>query len=170
MLPRLKIYLAGGLFNIADRRRNIALALALQTLDHGREIIIPQIEAERFRIPATERFVLTAVQEDCLKHCADKDNVCVACLDGSDVDSGTAFEFGYAMAKTGRVIGFRTDFRTDEASEVGVNAMFKGKGAAFIYFPCFEAALQGLEDFYLKLARRILDKVAAIEKVEGRAA
>lgn len=168
-MPKLNIYLAGGLFNLADRRRNIALAIALRAADHGREIIIPQLEAERFRISGTDRFVLTAVQEDCLKNCADENNVCVACLDGSDVDSGTAFEFGYAMAKTGRAIGFRTDFRTDEASEVGVNAMFKGKGAAFIYFPCFEAALQGLDDFPLKLAQRIIDKIVAIEKVEGRA-
>lgn len=41
----------------------------------------------------------------------------VACLDGSDVDSGTASEVGYASALGLRCHGFRTDLR--EAGERG---------------------------------------------------
>lgn len=36
----------------------------------------------------------------------------VAVLDGADVDSGTAWEIGYAYAKGKPVLGLRTDFRT----------------------------------------------------------
>jgi nucleoside 2-deoxyribosyltransferase len=39
-------------------------------------------------------------------------DIVVAVLDGVDVDSGTAWEIGYAYAKGKPVIGLRTDFRT----------------------------------------------------------
>lgn len=46
----------------------------------------------------------------------------VAVLDGSDVDSGTAAEIGYASAKGKWIIGYRGDFRkTGESSDVVVN-------------------------------------------------
>ncbi len=50
----------------------------------------------------------------------------LACLDGADVDSGTAFECGYAVALGYAVIGFRSDFRgTGDDAESKVNAMFR---------------------------------------------
>lgn len=41
----------------------------------------------------------------------------VAVLDGSDVDSGTAAEIGYAVARNKRVIGYRGDFRLSSDNE-----------------------------------------------------
>ena len=41
----------------------------------------------------------------------DTSDLVVAILDGVDVDSGTAWEIGYAYAKGKPVIGLRTDFR-----------------------------------------------------------
>ena len=41
----------------------------------------------------------------------------VAVLDGSDVDSGTASEIGYACAKGKPVIGYRSDFRLSGDNE-----------------------------------------------------
>jgi nucleoside 2-deoxyribosyltransferase len=42
----------------------------------------------------------------------EKSDIIVAVLDGADVDSGTAWEIGYAFAKGKPVIGLRTDFRS----------------------------------------------------------
>lgn len=42
----------------------------------------------------------------------DNSDIVVAVLDGVDVDSGTAWEIGYAYAKEKPVIGLRTDFRS----------------------------------------------------------
>ena len=42
----------------------------------------------------------------------DKADILVAVLDGVDVDSGTAWEIGYAHALGKPVYGLRTDFRT----------------------------------------------------------
>ena len=38
-------------------------------------------------------------------------DVLLAVLDGSDVDSGTASEIGYAFALKKRIVGYRSDFR-----------------------------------------------------------
>lgn len=44
---------------------------------------------------------------DAIKKC----NLIVACLDGTDVDSGTAAEIGYGAALGKPIIGYRSDFR-----------------------------------------------------------
>ncbi len=41
-----------------------------------------------------------------------KVDIVVANLNGTDVDSGTSFEFGYAYAKGKKLFGLHTDFRT----------------------------------------------------------
>ena len=41
----------------------------------------------------------------------------VAVLDGSDVDSGTAAEIGYAFARGLRIVGYRGDFRLSADNE-----------------------------------------------------
>ena len=38
-------------------------------------------------------------------------------LDGTDVDSGTAAEIGYAFAKGKRIVGYRGDFRLSADNE-----------------------------------------------------
>lgn len=49
-------------------------------------------------------------------------DIVVAVLDGSDADSGTAWETGYACAKGIPVIGVRTDFRL-QGDDKGLNLM-----------------------------------------------
>jgi nucleoside 2-deoxyribosyltransferase len=51
----------------------------------------------------------------------DSSDIVVAVLDGVDVDSGTAWEIGYAYAKGKPVVGLRTDFR--DLSDGIVNLM-----------------------------------------------
>jgi len=47
----------------------------------------------------------------------DRADLIVAVLDGTDVDSGTAAEIGYAFAKGKRIIGYRGDFRLSADNE-----------------------------------------------------
>lgn len=52
----------------------------------------------------------------------DRSDVVVACLDGPDVDSGTASEVGYAFARGKKIIGYRGDLRrTGENEGAAVN-------------------------------------------------
>ena len=44
----------------------------------------------------------------------------LAVLDGTDVDSGTASEIGYAFAKEKKVVGYRGDFRLSSDNEGGM--------------------------------------------------
>ena len=44
----------------------------------------------------------------------------LAVLDGTDVDSGTASEIGYAYAKGKPMVGYRGDFRLSSDNEGGV--------------------------------------------------
>jgi nucleoside 2-deoxyribosyltransferase len=44
----------------------------------------------------------------------------IAVLDGSDVDSGTAAEIGFAYAKGKPVLGYRTDIRASSENEGGI--------------------------------------------------
>lgn len=54
----------------------------------------------------------------------DKSDIVVAVLDGADVDSGTAWEIGYATAKGKKVIGIKTDGRLHGKDQV-VNLMIQ---------------------------------------------
>jgi nucleoside 2-deoxyribosyltransferase len=47
----------------------------------------------------------------------DEADLVIAVLDGSDVDSGTAAEIGYAYAKGKHVCGYRSDFRLSADNE-----------------------------------------------------
>ena len=56
-----------------------------------------------------------------------KSDVVVACLDGPDVDSGTASEIGFACAMGKRIFGYRGDFRRtgeNEAAQVNMQVQY----------------------------------------------
>lgn len=145
------IYLAGGLFNISERERNTRLAKCLAKF--GRKVILPQEEALNFF--DGQIYDIQGVIEDCFKKAKDPDNVCVACLDGPDADSGTAFEVGAAVTATGRAVVYRTDFRTALEKEVGINGMFQVCGIEIIYLPCFATTFAEYDGFYQNLAQKI---------------
>jgi nucleoside 2-deoxyribosyltransferase len=55
----------------------------------------------------------------------------VACMDGPDPDSGTAWECGYAYAKDKPVVCYRTDFRiTGDTEGAPYNLMLSESAAA----------------------------------------
>jgi nucleoside 2-deoxyribosyltransferase len=96
------IYLAGPLFTIAEQSFNIALARFLES--RGFEVWLPQ-EHEPRRRTAQAIFQMCAAA-------LDEADVVVACMDGPDPDSGTAWECGYASAKGKPIVCYRTDFRS----------------------------------------------------------
>ena len=90
----------------------------------------------------------------------DEADVVVAMLDGSDSDSGTALEVGYAMARGKPIVGVRTDFR--KSQDRGVNLMLSQACTRYIFDMSFS------EDTG-RLARRIARAVQNVrEKPDGR--
>ncbi|ETA68617.1 nucleoside 2-deoxyribosyltransferase [Methanolobus tindarius DSM 2278] len=104
-----QIYLAGPLFSQAERDFNVLLRDRL--VEMGFSVFLPQEDGND-----TE----SSRMEDRQKNIFDNDvsgidnsDIVLAVLDGgSDVDSGTAWEMGYAYAKGIPVLGLKTDFRT----------------------------------------------------------
>jgi nucleoside 2-deoxyribosyltransferase len=99
----MKIYLAGPLFNIAERDFNQRLTMLLR--EKGHEVWLPQEFEQRTMTP--KQIFIKDVDG------IDWADVVVANMDGPDPDSGTSWECGYAYRKK-PVIVFRTDFRVDD--------------------------------------------------------
>jgi nucleoside 2-deoxyribosyltransferase len=144
-------YLAGGLFNSAERLHNLKLEKALIELGH--KVILPQRRAQAFFHEG--RFKLREMVEDCLTQCSDLNHIFIGNIDGTDADSGTAVEFGIAKAKGLKTILYRTDFRTHIETEVGVNGMFQ-LADNIIYFPAIFTDLDEVTSFYKTLAEKII--------------
>ena len=74
----------------------------------------------------------------------DRCDAVVAILDGSDSDSGTCIEIGYARAKGKPVIGVRTDFRDGEVH--GLNIMTAGICSAIVKLPSTCGTISGVAE------------------------
>jgi nucleoside 2-deoxyribosyltransferase len=156
------IYLAGALFNAGERLHNLYLEKYLTELGH--EVILPQRRAFKFFNGKT--FDTKAIVADCIRFCGDKEVIYVGCIDGPDADSGTSIEYAFAIAKTGRAIVYRTDFRTAIEYELGINAMFDAPWTIPIFHPCYFTELREVEDYYRKLAKGIHQVILVIPKTE----
>ncbi len=158
LVPMKRLYLAGGLFNAAERVHNLYLERYLSEL--GYELILPQREALKFQ--TATGFDVDAIVRDCQRACIDQNTTFVGCIDGADADSGTCVEYGMALMATGRALVYRTDFRTAEEKEVGVNAMLRAPGTVFVYEPSFFTEVTEVEPFYRRLASRIHEALGKI--------
>jgi nucleoside 2-deoxyribosyltransferase len=129
-----KVYLAGPLFTLAEQNFNVELARFLES--EGFEVFLPQ-EHEPRRNTAKSIFDMDVAALDWA-------DMVVACMDGSDPDSGTAWECGYAYAKRKPIVCFRTDFRISgdtkgapynlmltESATARVEVPFRTKAAEF---------------------------------------
>lgn len=115
---KVKIYLAGPLFSLAEREFNKKIAIDIMKDLPNAEVILPQEFLRGFSGKDGEFF--REMFELCLnsiKRC----DVVIANLDGPDADSGTCIELGIAYAINKPVIGIRTDLRSLE--DEGVNLM-----------------------------------------------
>lgn len=101
------VYLAAPLFSEAERDFNSILRDKLEGL--GMSVFLPQEHSNDTNAQREAR------QEAIFGKnvsAIDESDMLVAVLDGVDVDSGTAWEIGYAYARGLPVYGLRTDFRT----------------------------------------------------------
>jgi nucleoside 2-deoxyribosyltransferase len=120
----MKIYMAGPLFSTAELAFNKDLASLLRA--RGQEVFLPQEHEQRKDLPK-------AIFESDVRGLDWADAV-VACLDGSDPDSGTCWELGYAYAKGKLSIVYRTDFRLFEGSDQ-INLMMTESADHVIIMP-----------------------------------
>ena len=97
----MRIYFAGPLFTTAERDFNAALAELLRAAGH--DVWLPQDQELDAYNP--ERIFRNDVDHVDWSECV------VGIMDGSDPDSGTAWEIGYAYARQLPIILLRTDFR-----------------------------------------------------------
>jgi nucleoside 2-deoxyribosyltransferase len=97
----MRIYFAGPLFTTGERDFNTAVAARLRVAGH--EFFLPQDQELNAYDPAR-------IFRNDVDH-VDWSTVVVGIMDGSDPDSGTAWEIGYAFAKGTPIILLRTDFR-----------------------------------------------------------
>ncbi len=120
MRDRLKIYFAAPLFTLAERRFNRELARELSAAVPRCEVILPQVRAAKYIVDRKPDF--DAIVHDCIAQ-IDRADLLVVILDGSDSDSGTSWECGYAFARDKPIVGVRTDLRGSE--DDGLNAMLR---------------------------------------------
>lgn len=99
------VYLAAPLFSEAERDFNRKLRDEIKSKDFA--VFLPQEDSNNVGAENRQEIIfnknLTAIESS---------DIIVAVIDGTDVDSGTAWEIGYAFAKGKPIIGLRTDFRT----------------------------------------------------------
>jgi len=121
------IYLAGPLFTMAEIKFNENLSEALTK--RGYEIYLPQRECS-----------LCTENDDIYNVCIEgikKSDIILAVLDGTDADSGTSFEAGYALALGKKIIGLRTDFR-NTGDDGGLNLMLSKSCQHLIQYSILE--------------------------------
>lgn len=121
-----KIYLAGPLFTLAEQNFNAALARFLES--EGYEVWLPQ-EHEPRRKTARAIFEMDV-------EALDWADIIVACMDGPDPDSGTAWECGYAYATGKPIVCYRTDFRiSGDTKGAPYNLMLSASATARLEVP-----------------------------------
>jgi len=110
-----KVFLATPLFNEAEREFNSSIAKRLR--ENGFEVWLAQ-EAP-FIKQGTHKEKKAIYEGDILA--LKTSDAVVAVLDGIEVDSGVAYEIGYAKALDKPIIGLKTDYRTfSEIEEVNL--------------------------------------------------
>jgi nucleoside 2-deoxyribosyltransferase len=140
----MKLYFAGPLFSAAERAWNTELTGALRAAGH--QVFLPQ-EQE----PGKDAAGIFSTDVGGI----DWADALVAIMDGSDPDSGTAWECGYAFAKKPIVL-VRTDFRAQTGSGAPYNAMLT------------ESATFRLDLPFAPMARVIAELLDALGRLEEK--
>lgn len=121
---KITVYLAGPLFSQAERLWNKALADYIESRPGSPFTVnLPQ-----------ETTPVEKGDAAIYRHCRRSVETCdilLAGLDGPDVDSGTAWEVGYAMGIGKPTVAYRTDFRFCEGNN-HVNIMLLHGHEAFV--------------------------------------
>lgn len=142
----MKIYLAGPLFTAAERWFNSALRDAIVQLGH--EVFLPQEH-----VPNPQEHGTAATFQGCIAGIQQADAM-IAIVDGSDADSGTCLEMGFALADFMPIIGIRTDLRGGHEDR-GLNLMISHACNVLLWAPGLDASGYALE------AMAELERIAA---------
>jgi nucleoside 2-deoxyribosyltransferase len=133
-----KIYMAGPLgFSEAGRHFHSSVLVPF-VAGLGYEILDPWALADQAKIDAVQRLPYGPEKREAWRKlnreigatnraAIDRADGVVAVLDGTDVDSGTAAEIGYAFARGKLIVGYRGDFRLsadNEGSTVNLQVEF----------------------------------------------
>jgi len=100
------VYLAAPLFSEAECDFNRKLRDLIK--GEGFQVFLPQEDSNNIHVEKNRQEIIFNKNLVAL----DRSDIIVAVIDGADVDSGTAWEIGYAYAKGKQVFGLKTDFRT----------------------------------------------------------
>ena len=100
------VYLAAPLFSEAELDFNRMLRDEIKS--SGFNVFLPQEDSNNVKDRDDRQNIIFSKNEAAI----DKSDIIVAVIDGTDVDSGTAWEIGYAYARSKPILGLRTDFRT----------------------------------------------------------
>jgi nucleoside 2-deoxyribosyltransferase len=129
---RIKVYFAGPLFTQAEWMWNETVVNELRKC--GIIVALPQ-ERSITTMTGEEQFdpkLLFDENAASIKAC----DAVIAVLDQADVDSGTAWECGYAFGLGKPVIGIRSDFRNSgDDGELPINLMLARSIKAYIQVP-----------------------------------
>jgi len=107
------IYLAGPVFSVFERERNATIQARLEA--QGFSVFLPQnIGGEK-----TDRPAAGQIFSECVSGLEKADGV-LGLVDGPDIDSGTAWEIGYAFARGKLIVLLRTDYRGAEDGVVNI--------------------------------------------------
>jgi nucleoside 2-deoxyribosyltransferase len=153
-----KIYLAGPLFTIAEQNFNAELARFLES--EGFAVWLPQ-EHEPRRKTARAIFQMDV-------EALEWADMVVACMDGPDPDSGTAWECGYAYAKGKPIVCYRTDFRISGDTEgAPYNLMLSESAMSRVELP-FRTKTRQFHQRVLMHIRKVLPAAPAKRKRKSR--
>lgn len=100
------VYLAAPLFSEAELDFNRKLRDEMK--NSGFNVFLPQEDSNNVKDRDDRQKIIFSKNEAAIE----KSDMIVAVVDGADVDSGTAWEIGYAYARGKPILGLRTDFRT----------------------------------------------------------
>ena len=144
------IYFAAPLFTQAERLWNRRLSDAIKDKGKDLNILLPQEEEKEAIVDGILDF--KKVHSICLDG-IDSSDIILAILDGSDSDSGTCFECGYAYSHGKQIIGVRTDIRGGH--DQGLNAMLNHSCHSVIHYESGGDLESDLEQLALLIISKI---------------
>ena len=127
LAQHMSIYLAGPL-GFSEGGREFKDGLIRQLSELGYHVIDPFKLTDESKVKAIASLPRSEARREAWKkldieiakgnqYAIDSCDGILAILDGTDVDSGTAAEIGYAFARHKRILGYRGDFRLSSDNE-----------------------------------------------------
>lgn len=146
----MKVYLAGPLFGVAEREFNQRLAELITAKAADIEVFVPQLEAAKL---ADDDQFMKQMFHRCIE-ALDSSDAVLAVMDGSDSDSGTCIECGYAFARGIPIVGVRTDLRASEVE--GLNLMVAGVCRDIVHEPSMSASSEAIASASVDALRKVV--------------